>query len=248
MIQEALGVGHIDGVYWTLWVELLFYIMVASLIAVGMNERRLMAFILLWPLVAGVAAGAENAFLIETLQPRFAALFCGGMAIFLIHQYGHSIARWLLVAYCAAIGIQQSVDHFLMGTMQRVTGLELSPLVGTAVMLALFGLVIAVTLSPLKHLGWRWMSTAGALTYPVYLIHEKWGWYIIHLLAPKTDKWVVLAVALAFTLTAAWAIERLVERPGRRILRPAIERILNPERRSAARFAESRELVSSVRG
>ncbi|NHB83880.1 acyltransferase [Tessaracoccus sp. HDW20] len=228
MMQEALGVGHVDGVYWTLWVELLFYIMGACLIAIGMNERRLMAFIVLWPIAAGMAATAENTLLVDLLSPRYAALFCGGMAIFLIHRYGHSLLRWLLVAYCVAIATQQTVDLFVMGTMQRVTGLELSPSVATIVVLSLFGLVIAVTLSPLKYLGWRWMSVAGALTYPVYLIHENWGWAIIQTLAPHLNKWVVLAVALTFTLVVAWAIERWVERPGRRLLRPALERVLTP--------------------
>ncbi|HMO10961.1 MAG TPA: acyltransferase family protein [Actinotalea sp.] len=49
LLQSAVGVSHVDGVYWTLWAELRYYLLVVALVAVGLTRRRVLAFAALWP-------------------------------------------------------------------------------------------------------------------------------------------------------------------------------------------------------
>lgn len=221
MVHKAFGVQSVDGVYWTLWIELLFYVLIALLIATNLTEARVYAFAFLWPLVSGIAQSLpEPGILSVFLSPKYASLFAGGMILYLIHSRGHNLLRWLLLAFNICIATYQTVTHEVLGSAQKYTGLELSGTIGALLVFAIFGVVALVTVTPLKHRGWSWMTYAGALTYPVYLVHEYWGWWIIGLTNPVIGKWGAMAAAIAFTFAAAIVIERWVERP----LRPRIRR------------------------
>lgn len=224
MAQEAFGVPHVDGVYWTLWVELLFYIMVALLISVRLTEAKVYWFAFLWPVVAGIAQQAEQGFLVAVLSPNYAPLFAGGMMIYLLHSRGHSLLRWLLLLMNVGLAVQQTVAHEVLVAAPRQTGLELSPTVGGLLVIMIFTLVAVVTLTPLKNWGWSWMTYAGALTYPLYLMHEYWGWWMLGLVHPVAGKWAALAAATAVSFALAIAIERWVERPLRPLIRNSLKK------------------------
>ena len=89
------------------------------------------------------------------------------------------------------------------------------------VTLSLVAVWLATT-GPARRVSSPWLTTAGALTYPLYLIHEAWGWYFIDLLYPALPKYLVLVLATALCLLAAWLIHRWVERPIAPILRRSV--------------------------
>lgn len=223
MVQSAFGVDNIDGVYWTLWVELLFYVLIGLLISAGLTERRVYWFVFLWPIVGAVAQQTEFGFLSELLSPVYASLFAGGMMIYLIYSRGHSLIRWLLLAYSVCIATSQTVLDRLPDT-ERYTGLDLSPALTAVLVIGIFALVALVTITPLRYRGWKWMTYAGALTFPLYLVHVWWGWWVIHTLSPHANKWVTLAAAMALSLVLAALIERFVERPVRPRIRRGLQR------------------------
>src|SRR5690606_37147509 len=51
MVHEPLGFPSIDGVYWTLWVEMQFYLLMLGLLAWGITVRRVLALATVVPLV-----------------------------------------------------------------------------------------------------------------------------------------------------------------------------------------------------
>ncbi|MFF5790510.1 acyltransferase family protein [Paeniglutamicibacter sp. NPDC012692] len=221
MVQQGLGVKHIDGVYWTLWVELLFYILVCGLICIKPTERKIMGFAILWPIVAMISQQADSGFLKMFLSPQNAPLFAGGMGLYLIHKYGHNLARWLVVIFNALIAAQQATAY-VSGPIARVTKQELSQTVAIVIVLGFFVLVALATVTPLKSIGPSWLTYAGALTYPLYLVHEAWGWWLIQWVNPIAGQWSALLLAVAFSLALAVVIERFVERP----LHPILNRTL----------------------
>ena len=225
MIQQGLGVPHLDGVYWTLWIELLFYVMIGAFIKIGMTEGRIMAFAFLWPTIGAIAATANAEFIVSILNPTYAPFFAGGMVLFLIHKYGHSTLRWSLFAFNVCVGVQQCVKQLVSGSIPRNTGVDTSPTWGAIVVICIFTLVALVTVTPLATKGPKWLALAGALTYPLYLFHEAWGWWIISLLADSLNKWVVLLCATAFSVVLAWLVLRFIERP----IGPVLNRALKKE-------------------
>lgn len=233
MAQEGLGVKNIDGVYWTLWVELLFYILICGLICLNPTERKIMGFAVLWPIIAMISQQSENSFLVLLLSPKYAALFAGGMGLYLIHAHGHNLARWLVVIFNALVASQQATGY-VAGIMSRATGQQLSQTVGIAIILGFFALVALATVTPLRGMGPNWLTYAGALTYPIYLVHEAWGWGIIESVYPVAGRWPALILAVLVSVAIAVFIERFVERPLHPILTRTLKRNLTDQPKESA--------------
>jgi peptidoglycan/LPS O-acetylase OafA/YrhL len=218
MFQGGLGVGHIDGVYWTLWVEMKFYLWILAFTLVGMTVRRVLAFALAWPLLGNGlyyglgSAGHDVGWVQHVFFPEYSALFAGGMALFLLFRFGHTPARWATLAVNVVLAAWWSA-----GIQQRetaeLTGYDYPVVLYAGIVVGLFVLVAVVVLTPLARVQLPGATLAGSLTYPVYLLHQLWGWWVIMLFSPVLPKEWVLALALAAVLGAAWLVHRWVETP-----------------------------------
>lgn len=225
MVQRAFGVEDVEAVYWTLWSELRFYVLVGVLVGLGLTRGRVLAFVTLWPVAGAIATQTGSDLVATVLVAADAPLFAGGMALFLLAREPRSPALWL------ALGLNMVLAAAHSGRIQAVriensTDLVLGPATYWAAIVACFALVAAVTLTPLARVPWGWLTTLGALTYPLYLVHSSWGRWVIESVHPYLPPWATLAVATAVCLGLAVALHRLVERPFGPRLRRAIERDL----------------------
>jgi peptidoglycan/LPS O-acetylase OafA/YrhL len=236
MVQSLFEVGNVDGVYWTLWAELRFYALIVLLTAIGITRRRVVLFATLWPTAALVADGVGPGWLRTVLVAQYAPLFAAGMLLFVVHREGHSRGLWALVAAntgaAAWLVVPDQLEQQLRNTGESPSGPVLGLLVAACV-----ALVAAVTLTRAARVRWRWLTAAGALTYPLYLIHEHWGWWVIAHVYPAVPPWVAFVLAAGFSLALAAVVHHGVERrvgpPLRRAVRRGLERV--PVRASGRR-------------
>lgn len=212
LLQSLFDVGHVDGVYWTLWVELRFYLLVTVLAAFGITRRRVLWFAALWPAAAMLARTLGWSDAVTWLVAPYAPLFAAGMALYVIHRCGHALVPWLLVAANAAVATAALVPA-RMGSLGANSVVAPRAAVLAVALVGCVALVALVTLTPLARWRWSVLTTVGALTYPLYLTHEYWGLWIVHLLHDRLPVWAVLAAATAFSLLLAWLVHRFVEKP-----------------------------------
>jgi peptidoglycan/LPS O-acetylase OafA/YrhL len=218
MFQEAFGVGRVDGVYWTLWVEMRFYLLIGIFLLVGMTTTRVLAFAAIWPIIGILTQSTHADFLYSLLIVKWAALFAGGMVLYVIARNGPTLISLLILgADIVFSGPTASADAAT--AILKDTGAGISSASQWIAIVLCFALVAAVTLSPLRHLSWKWMTFAGALTYPLYLLHEEIGYAVIRLADPVTGQVVALILAFLVSLGLALAVNLLVERPFARRLR-----------------------------
>ncbi|WP_246265048.1 acyltransferase family protein [Acrocarpospora pleiomorpha] len=220
MFQEAFGVLHAGGVFWSLWVELKFYFLISIIVIIGINLRRAMAFMWVWLVLVVVAEYLENDLLTEIVMPRQAPYFIAGMAFYLIHRVGPSVTRWgfVLVGYAFAVyaaleRVQSRVDAI---------GLKRFPAPPEAVIVAItliFLLMAAVALGWLSWVKWAPLTTVGALTYPLYLLHQNVSAVIIPGLRDTLNPWLLTALTMAASIVLAYLVYKLIDRPGQRLLR-----------------------------
>ncbi|MDC7123243.1 acyltransferase [Cellulomonas fimi] len=212
MVQPALGVPHVDGVYWTLWAELRFYLLVGVLSLVGLTRRRVLAVALVWPWLAQLALHNGLTGLATALVADYASLFAAGMALYVLHRDGHRLDAWLVVATNTVLAVLLVVPS-RAAVLARTTGYEPSELLLGAGVVVCVALVACAVLTPLARARATWCVTLGALTYPVYLVHDYWGLYVVHLTAPHVPTAVALALAVGAALALAWLVHRCVELP-----------------------------------
>lgn len=212
MLQTPFGVKNIDGAYWTLWVELCFYILVGLLLARGASVNKVLLFIGLWPLAGALASAGGMDSVALLLQPTYAPLFAGGMGLFIIYRFGHSFMPWLLVAFNVCLAVMTAATKNVPLMNKSLDGL-VDGKVAMALIVILFALVATATLTRARSWGGAPAMWSGRLTYPLYLFHQYWGLGVIAVLYPLVGKWSALLAAVIVCVLIAWLVNRFVERP-----------------------------------
>ncbi|WP_171165053.1 acyltransferase [Streptomyces sp. I05A-00742] len=233
MLQDALGVEPVDGVYWTLWIEVRFYLLFALVVRKGLDYRRVVAFCGLWAAAAVVARATDDTLLERVLLPYDCWYFLAGIAFYLMYRFRPAPVLWLIVGGSFLIA-----QHDLLVAQRRAETYmgHHVPHWPTLLLVAVFYLsVMAVALGWTQRLNWRWLSTAGALTYPLYLLHERLGWVIIKYADGRLPRHVLLLALLAGALTAAWLVHMAIERPLARRLGGALRRAVAEVRAGSPR-------------
>jgi len=225
MLQGAFGIDHIDGVYWTLWVELRFYVLIALFMLVGITRQRVLAFAAVWPVVGALARTTDADVLAEALIADYAPLFAGGMAIYLLTKNRRDVAAWVVLVMTGLMAVAVPGQHS-QALLESSTGVGFSGRTTALVILLCFTAVAVVTLTPVARLDIGWLTALGLLTFPLYLVHEWWGWWFIHLLTGKLPDSLVLGITIAAVCAFAALVYRFVERPFAPKIRRIVERSL----------------------
>ncbi|MGX6603823.1 acyltransferase family protein [Micromonosporaceae bacterium Da 78-11] len=240
MLNVPLKVPYVDGVYWSLWAEARFYLLfaVVMLWRGGLTLRKATIFGYGWLVVGVLSVNSGLPLLKVIFQPEYAPLFVGGIAYYLIHRFGSDIALWGLVVASYLLAMHNSVlriEQVGDSTLQR----HLSPAVGVLLITSYYAVMAVIAMGWTSRIQWRWLTTAGLLTYPFYLLHENLGWSLIHATNDLAPRWVVLLCVLAVMLTAAWLLHKVVEKPFARWLKLRLDAASTAGRKAAADRAAS---------
>jgi peptidoglycan/LPS O-acetylase OafA/YrhL len=205
-----LKVPHVDGVYWTLEVELLFYIAMLALYKLGGLTHvhvALTAGLVLKLVYAAAAhwAGIDLPWILyRVLFLEALPWFAIGITVYQITQGGQ---RW-------------------NGPRLVTVTLALACLAATrpwpeAVLACVFGTAVwAAARGQLAWLGHRVFVFLGTISYPLYLLHENIGWALQRTwLAMGWSFYATVAGAIGVSVLLAWAVHRAVELPAMRAIR-----------------------------
>ncbi|WP_229860255.1 acyltransferase family protein [Streptomyces litmocidini] len=210
MLQQPLGVRSVDTVYWTLFAELRFYLLFALVAWFGLTYRRVVLFCCGWGAATILVAKAPPGPLRTLLVPEYSWFFIAGMAFYLMYRFRPNLLLYGIVAvsFCASLG--PTVDEF-----EKLAFLGRRHVWPVGVALAcMFGVVGLVATGRFARVRWRWLTVAGALTYPLYLMHQVIGWEVMFYLKAYDIDARVLVVSMAATMMlAAYLVHKFVETP-----------------------------------
>lgn len=231
MFAPALGQPFVDGVYWTIILEMIFYFWVALALFAGIFQRWKLPLLAAWLAVAMinefvVSSGALRMVFVTEYAPFFV------FGVLVHHMSAHGRSREALVLAAVAVVFSMSTIQSARNWMldHYGTALELPALMAANVAIHLI-LLAAVAL---RH---RVPSSAfvvmlGGLTYPLYLLHQHVGYIAINRLEPMVGRWGAAGLTLAALLAVSGLVWRFIERPGRRAIMDAGKKLVArlPER------------------
>ncbi|MFE1266596.1 acyltransferase family protein [Streptomyces sp. NPDC058757] len=210
MLQEPLGVRPVDAVYWTLFAEIRFYLLFAVLVRIGLTYRRVVLFCCVWGAAALLVTEAGPGPLRTLVMPEHSWFFIAGMAFYLMYRFRPNLLLFGIVGFSFCASLAPAVEHFehIAHTGQQARW----PVI--AVLAVIFGLMALIATGKLSGVQWRWLPVAGALTYPLYLLHEFIGWEVFgHFSARGVHPWVLVGATTAGMLVLSYLVYRLVETP-----------------------------------
>lgn len=165
MLPRIFGQPYIDGVYWSLMFEIIFYAYVWIFLLGASFESRLRIFVVLWLIASLVHAWHPlpgKVLLILDWAPYFAVgCFCW---LYLRNRRHLDAALLGLTVTGASVVAAAQTQH--------------DPLVASLVVAALAGLfiwMIGVQVSPRLH---SLAIVLGAMSYPLYLLHNEFGGWV----------------------------------------------------------------------
>lgn len=207
MLPQLLNIPLVDGVYWTLTIELMFYAAMFVLILLKLH-RRIELVSAVWLMVL---------LLYQDVMPRLglptpldycvtlngaACYIIAGMMFYKIKTHPR---KWHLHA----------IVLFSFAVLVGNGGWSLA--VASALFYALF---YAVVFGWLKSLAIRPLVFLGTVSYPLYLLHQNIGFVILRgFYSIGASPWVAIPIAVLIVLALATAVAFLLERPANSAIR-----------------------------
>jgi peptidoglycan/LPS O-acetylase OafA/YrhL len=230
MVQTMLGFQSVDGVYWSLLVELKFYIVMLVIFACGLLPT-LRWLVLAWiPLAFAVNhayafTSYGHTLPIKALHGLMISDWMHLFAIGIVMYQRKKTGRFHWVD-CAIIGLCliNEYQHRLIHMYDRIPGAPDEPPIGPAGSMLLVG-ALSVVLYALAAGRLRWLNARpllflGAISYPLYLVHQHVGFVVLREFGQLgwDVHWGIL-VATIVAIVLASILHSLVEMPAMNAIR-----------------------------
>jgi peptidoglycan/LPS O-acetylase OafA/YrhL len=204
MLEQFFFLPTVDGAYWTLTVEIAFYVcmLILWMLCRLRHVERLILGWLVLKLIFTLAWPDMPERLVMLLLLRYIPFFAIGMVSYRVWSGARSWRAQVpvLVAIVATIAVSETPDLIL----------------AALILIACFWAILA------GHL--RWLCVApllwiGQISYSLYLVHQHIGFTImVNMDRAGFSPGMAYAVAVATAIILGAAVNRLVERPAARMV------------------------------
>lgn len=208
MLAEFVRVPSMDGVYWFLYVEILFYALVGAAVFIG-GAQRFQWFLALWLLGEVALEILPIGRLPARMLADYSVCFIAGAAFYLIWSQGVSPSRISTIAVAFGLAILQAINR--LPGFEKHYSTTMNRFVVAGIITASFVVMLLVSLKRTGALGRRRWFLAGAISYPLFLLHENIGFMIFNLLYPAIDAHLLFWGTIVLMVAAAYAVHAFVE-------------------------------------
>ena len=215
MFQNYFNISPVDSVYWTLFIEMKFYIFVIGiyLILNKIKEIKFDYLIYSWLLLSITYIFLNNLFVFKVLNYflilEWSSYFIAGMIFYQIYT------KKLSIKYIILLGITIFISLF--HSISRIERLELkfnttfSPFYISGFILIFYILMLLVSCGKLTTINSPKLIKFGLLTYPLYLLHQNIGFVIFNQLGTESNKYLILFLTIIFILFLSYVISEIYE-------------------------------------
>lgn len=224
MLNEFFNVKSIDGVYWSLAVELKFYFLV-SLVLLLRQIDRAQWFLGFWLMCSVVLVLLPVQRLHTALMVDYSPYFIGGAVCFLAHRNGWSLVRGGMVAIALMLALRATVESAT--GLEKAYNVPFDPVLMAMIISAFFVVMILIASKKTASIFRGNWALLGALTYPLYLLHQNIGYILLNAVYTRMNPYLALLLILVLALLASYAVHRLIEKPFGKRLGVLVERLLS---------------------
>jgi peptidoglycan/LPS O-acetylase OafA/YrhL len=210
----ALGEQYVDTSYWSLVIEIVFYVWVATFMAIGLFPRSIDAIILIWLTIT-----FANELTIDTplIEKVFIAddsgFFAVGLLIYEFYRGRRDARLYGMFIFAASTEVFQAVHK-----LERLgvhTGGTFDARVVAAICVASIVVIFLASRVRRVPLPAGVVVALGGMTYPLYLLHMQMG-YVFYTAVTTAQKGLLVGTILSAITVTSWAIWRYFERPAQR--------------------------------
>jgi len=218
MIPHLLHQPYLDEPYWTLQVEIRFYVLM-FLLLLFRKGSWLIPFAVVWLGLSVIDWVQQIPALHVQVTLDNAPFFVAGMVYSMIYRTGAKWHSWLILTIALIVGALRVIRGMEMDVAG--SGWSVSPVAISTMLAAVFVIFAGIALRRLSlSRSYQWIAALGGMTYPLYLLHKNIGLAIFNRFDATMNRWLLLAVIPAWVMVMAYAIWRWIETPILRKFRP----------------------------
>ena len=212
MFPKLLHQPMVDGVYWSIQYEVLFYAWVYVLVLARVFDRWQHVAVAIWLAIAALNLWVIKSGVLSLLfLSQYAGFFAAGIMLFRLRRQGFGAVNVLLLV--AAMLISGIAANQEMKETLALYNAPYSPRLFFVIFVLIYWFMALAAL----HRGdvpWAGAMVAlGALTYPLYLLHQMIGYLLITLLYPVVSGYGAVIVTVLVILLLAFVVQFGFERP-----------------------------------
>ncbi len=220
MVSGYVGIEAVDGVYWTLLVELKFYALIFALLVIR-QIKQIEIFLGMWLVFVVLNIFMPMPKILNFLLfPEWAPLFISGALFFLISSKGINIARAILLVSAFLLALYNVVIE--TGELSLFYHTQFNGVIPVLWIILFYGFFTLISFHKTRWIRSPLLVKVGILTYPLYLIHQNIGFVAFNLFGESINKYVLLFILIVVMLLASWLIHTQVEKK----LGPVLKRLL----------------------
>ncbi|MCO8312599.1 acyltransferase family protein [Pseudomonas mandelii] len=224
LLSDLMGVPSIDGVYWSLFVEIKFYLMISILLGLKKIEK-IETYLVLWLLISAIVEAFTFEKIRSILITDYSAYFIAGATFYIIWAKGFTKTRVFLLAGALALACYTAIVW--AASIETKYATEFNPLIICGVIILFFMTFFLIATNKTAAIGNLNWTTLGALTYPLYLLHQMIGFMIFNLAYPMVNPHILLWGTTALMIWASYIIHKRIEVPMARQIKKILLLSLN---------------------
>lgn len=231
LLGEFLNFTALDGSYWSLFVEIRFYFLVLLLLILN-KMRDTQTLLILWLLVSFLLELMPIGLLRYLFITDYAAFFIAGATCFLIWAESFSVYKGLM--FLSAWALSEYEVLSLLPAMEEHYQTQFNRLYVLSIITVFFVSMFLVAKHWTGGLAYKPWLVLGAITYPLYLIHQNIGFMLFNQLYPSINSHILFWGTILGMLIVSYLIYTGVEKHLAAKLRSLLERILKPSHLASA--------------
>jgi peptidoglycan/LPS O-acetylase OafA/YrhL len=209
MVTSALKIRGVDGVYWSLQAELLFYVMMSVIVFSG-NRKALI------PILAVLTSLYS---VLRFFVPDLHTLPFNLWAVLRVVDLPF-IHLFLFGIVCYEARNKRIKNPYWLYALCLIPPIVEGPGLNLGVLLSFYALFGAASQLDFPIMRARWIVFIGTISYPLYLVHQNISYVILRgLYGVHTPDLVAILIALVSVLLLATALSFGVEQPAMRWIR-----------------------------
>lgn len=210
MVQKWFHVRSVDGVYWTLAVELSFYFIMSFLLLTKQTKNiEIVSIVWLATIV-----------LLEFLQVNYASTIHWVLDLMLLLNHGHLFISGIMF-YKLMHENKNNFFHYAIIVASLLTEYYLHGRIGLYVIAIYFFVFLLFVKGYLKIIATKPLIYLGTISYSLYLIHQNIGYVIIQKLESNdlVNPVSIIIVPLFIVITLACLMQKYIEKPALNLIR-----------------------------
>ena len=224
MLGGFIGTQPIDGSYWSLFVEIRFYCLIVLVLLIR-KIKYIQSILSIWLLASIGLEILPIGRLRDLFISDYSGFFIAGSTYYIIWASGFSIIRMFTVILAWGLSISQSLGRTAF--LENHYATEINSYVVSCIVTAFFVVMLMVSGKKMGVIGRMQWTSIGALTYPLYLLHQNIGYILFNTLYPAINQHILLLGVIVGLIGISFVVYKIIEKPLAAYLKISITALSN---------------------